>query len=118
MAEIHTDTYLRMSHVTGPGCVQVSLRFGTTPPDGPRVTIRAAREAILEPMMNVDDYVSEALEGVAEANRIHGTSLGLQEIEIVPDDFPTKGQVRHCAKTLATYLVQTKQSDASPLELT
>src|SRR5437899_2030281 len=41
MAEIRTDTYYRMSHVTGPGCVLVSLRFGNKPGKGPWVTIRA-----------------------------------------------------------------------------
>ena len=91
-----------MAHVTGPGCVLVSLRFGATPPDGPRVTFRVVRNAPGEPALNVDEYVSEAIDGVAEANRIHGTSVGLLEIEIIPSDYPTKGQVRHCAQTLTT----------------
>ena len=104
MSEIRIDTYLRMSHVTVAGCVLVSLRFGSTPSGGPWITIRAAQEAVVEPMMDVDAYVAEALEGVAEANRIHGTFLAVEEIEIVPDDFPAKGQVRHCAKVLTAHL--------------
>jgi len=103
MAEIRTDTYYRMSHVTGPGCVLVSLRFGITPPSGPWVTLRAARDAVVTPQLDVDAYVAEVLEGVAEANGLHGTSFGVEEIEIVPDDFPTPGQVRHCSKTLAVH---------------
>ncbi|RYD61052.1 MAG: hypothetical protein EOP84_36195 [Verrucomicrobiaceae bacterium] len=102
-----------MSHITGPGCVLVSLRFGVTPPEGPLVVIRAKLEAPIKPMMNVDTYVAEALEGVAEANALHGTSFALEEIEIVPDDFPVKGQVRHCARTLTSYCVdQARQNGA------
>ena len=111
MSQIHATTYHRMTHVTGPGCVQVSLRFGATPSDGPYVTYRVARNAPREPLLNVDEYVSAAIEGVAVAKRLHGTSIGLLEIGVIPNDYPTKGQVRHCAKTLATYLIQTKQSD-------
>jgi hypothetical protein len=103
MAEIRTDTYFRMSHVTGPGCVLVSLRFGRTPEKGPWVTIRAAREAQIEPRMNVDAYVAEVLDGVADANSELGSGIEVEEIEIVPDDFPTRGQVRHCAKILTIH---------------
>ena len=86
--------------MTGPGCVLVSLKFGTTPDRGPWVTIRAAREAMMDPSMDVDAYVAEVIAGVADANNELGTSIEVEEIEIVPDDFPTLGQVRHCAKTL------------------
>ncbi len=103
MAEIRSDTYYRLSHVTGPGCVLVSLRFGTMPAKGPWVSIRAAREAPVDPLMDVDAYVAEVLAGVADANMELGSSIEVEEIEIVPDDFPTRGQVRHCAKTLAAH---------------
>lgn len=93
----------------------VSLRFGKTPAKGPLVTVRAAREAAIGPMRDIDinRYVEEVIEGVAEANQIHGTTVELEEIEIVPDDYPTKGQVRHCAKILTVHFAtQTKQTDA------
>ena len=113
MPQIWTDTYFRMSHIAGPGCVLVSLRFGKTPAKGPLVTIRAAREGTIGPMKDIDRYVEEAIEGIAEANQIHGTTVELEEIEIVPDDCPTEGQVRHCAKILtAHFTTQTKQTDA------
>ncbi len=92
-----------MSHVTGPGCVLVSLKFGSAPERGPWVTIRAAREALIEPRMNVDTYVAEVIAGVADANNELGTTIEIEEIEIVPDDFPTAGQVRHCARTLSIH---------------
>lgn len=101
MAQAWNDTYYRMTHVTGPGCVLVSLRFGTPPPAGPYITFRAAREAMVDPMMNVDAYVAEVHEGVKEANEAHQSKVRVLEVEIVPDDHPTKGQVRHCARTLA-----------------
>jgi len=103
MSQIRVDTYYRMSHVTGPGCVLVSLKFGSAPEQGPWVTIRAAREALIEPNMDVDAYVAEVLAGVSDANNELGTSIEVGEIEIVPDDFPTAGQVRHCARTLTVH---------------
>ena len=114
MAEIRTDTYYRMSHVTGPGCVLVSLRFGTKPEKGPWVTIRAAREAPIDPSMDVDAYVAEVLDGVTDANSELGSSIEVEEIEIVPDDFPTRGQVRHCAKTLTTHFQRSTEPCAAP----
>ena len=78
----------------------VSLKFGATPDNGPWVTIRAAREAVIDPSMDVDAYVAEVIAGVADANNEIGTAIEVEEIEIVPDDFPTVGQVRHCAKIL------------------
>jgi hypothetical protein len=114
MAEMRIDTYHRMNHITGPGCVLVSLRFGVTPERGPWVAIRAAREAMVDPSMDLDAYVAEVLEGVADANKELGTSIQVEEIEIVPDDHPTRGQVRHCAKTLATCFGKNTEPGAAP----
>jgi hypothetical protein len=113
MSQIRVDTYYRMSHVTGPGCVLVSLKFGVTPDSGPWVSIRAAREALIDPSMDVDAYVAEVIAGVADANNELGSAIEVEEIEIVPDDFPTLGQVRHCAKTLTLqYKKSTEQDEA------
>lgn len=101
MAGITTATYYRMTHVTGPGCVLVSLRFGRMPVEGPWITFRSAREAVIDPQMDVDAYIAEVLEGVSEANQEIGSAVEVEEIEIVPDDYPTRGQVKHCAKILA-----------------
>lgn len=117
MAEIYSDTYYRMSHVTGPGCVLVSLRFGSMPPSGPWVTIRAAREAQIEPMMDVDAYIAEVLEGIAVANQELKTNIEVQEIEIVPDDHPTRDQVRHCATTLLKYYYTNKTEPSGSANL-
>lgn len=112
MAQISTATYYRMSHVTGPGCVLVSLKFGATPESGPWVTIRVARDAVIAPNMDVDAYVGEVIAGVADANIELGTTIEVEEIEIVPDDFPTLGQVRHCAKSLTIhYRKSTEQGE-------
>jgi len=101
--------------VTGPGCVLVSLKFGTTPDRGPWVTIRAAREAMINPSMDMDAYVAEVIAGVADANNELGSAIEIEEIEIVPNDFPTSGQVRHCAKTLTLqYIKSTYKGAAGP----
>jgi hypothetical protein len=114
MPEISTATYHRMSHVTGPGCVLVSLRFGRMPDQGPWVTIRAAREAAIDPSMDVDAYVAEVLDGVSEANQELGSAVEVEEIEVVPDDFPRPGQVRYCAKTLARHYANSTEQAAAP----
>lgn len=114
MPEISIATYYRMSHVTGPGCVLVSLRFGRMPHQGPRVTIRAAREAAIDPSMDVDAYIAEVLDGVSEANRELGVTVEVEEIEIVPDDFPRSGQVKHCAKTLVRHYMESAEQASTP----
>ncbi|ODA34964.1 hypothetical protein A6X21_04825 [Planctopirus hydrillae] len=112
MSQIRVDTYYRMSHVTGPGCVLVSLRFGTTPDKGPWVTIRAARGTLIDPSMDVDAYVAEVTAGVADANGELGSAIEVEEIQIVPNDFPRLGQVRHCAKTLTLQYKKSTEQEA------
>jgi hypothetical protein len=62
--------------------------------------------------MNVEAYVCEVLAGLDDANAQHGTSIGIEEIEIVPNDFPTSGQVRYCAKSLTSYYIRFIQKGA------
>lgn len=101
ISHISTVTYHRMAHVTGPGCVLVSLRFGVMEDDSPRVVLRGTPEEMARPLPDVDAYVKEALEGVAMVNEVHGSAVAVEEIEILPGDYPTPGQVRHCARKLA-----------------
>jgi hypothetical protein len=112
MAQLKRDTYHRMSHVTGPGCVLVSIRFGTTSESGPLITLRSAIGKNMEPRMNVTEYVEEVLRGVASANEEHQTTLEVEEIEIIPDDFPTKGQVTHCASKLVEFAINEEREQA------
>jgi hypothetical protein len=104
MATLNEAEYYRMQHVTGPGCVLVSLRFGKMPDSGPLVTIRTTPDRWSEPGMDIGSYVAEALDGVSEVNRELGISLEVAEIEVVPDDYPTIGQVRHCAMLIARHV--------------
>ena len=98
-----------MSHITGPGSVLVSLRFGQEPEDGPLVTIRTSIAKAAKPTLDVERYVAEVLEGVSEANRVHSSHLEVEEIEVVPDDYPTEGQVRYCATKLAEHTINCEQ---------
>ena len=102
-----------MTHVTGPGCVMVSLRFGTTPESGPWLIRRSAINSDVEPQMDIKEYVAEVLSGVASGNEQHGTSLEVEEIEIIPDDFPTKGQVAHCASKLVEFAINQEREQGS-----
>jgi len=113
MSEIWTDTYQRMSHVTGPGCVLVSLRFGKTPEKGPWLSTRGEVGTIIEPTFNLDSYVNEAIQGVQDANQKYGGKLEIKKIQIVPDDFPREGQVRYCAFKLAERELTRDRTSAS-----
>jgi len=64
--------------------------------------------------MDVDAYVGEVIQGVADANQELGTSVEVEEIEIVPDDFPTRGQVRHCATVLVKHHKRTTEQSHPP----
>ncbi|MBM1135050.1 hypothetical protein JO972_02130 [Verrucomicrobiaceae bacterium 5K15] len=110
METIRTDTYVRMSHVTGPGCVLVSLRFGRVPDGGPVITVRSSIAKAEKPSFDLEQYVAEVLEGVLDANRLHEANLEVEEIQIVPDDYPTRGQVRHCAEKITTYVIKANKT--------
>jgi hypothetical protein len=45
--------------------------------------------------------VSEILAGVARANDELGISLEVEAIEVVPDDYPGRGQAEHVAYRIA-----------------
>ena len=109
---IRTDTYVRMSHVTGPGCVLVSLRFGREPESGPVITLRSSLAKAAQPSLDVERYVKEVQEGVSEVNKRLGADLEVEEIQIVPDDYPTEGQVRYCATKLAEHTINSEQDGA------
>ena len=103
-----------MTHVTGPGCVKVSVRFGTTPDSGPWIIRRSAIDSDIEPQMNIEEYIEEVSQGVARGNKQFGTEFEVEEIEIIPDDFPTKGQVAHCAFKLVEFAVnQVREQDSA-----
>lgn len=104
--DIREDTYYRMSHVTGPGCVLVSLRFGNESDKEPIVTYWTAIDVIVEPSFSIDEYVQEVLDGVSEANHKFGGGLTVSEISIVPDDFPNSGQVKYCAFCIAEKVIK------------
>ena len=106
---IRTDTYVRMSHVTGLGCVLVSLRFGCEPESGPVITVRSSLGKVARPSLDVERYLQEVLEGVSEVNKRLGADLDVEEIQIVPDDYPTEGQVRYCATKLAEHTINSEQ---------
>ena len=84
------------------------------PVQGPRVMIRVARGGAMSPTMDLDAYVAEVIEGVSEANGELGSAVEVEEIEVVPDDFPRPGQVRHCAKMLVRNHVESSGPGAVP----
>ncbi|KZZ44119.1 hypothetical protein A3759_12140 [Thalassolituus sp. HI0120] len=50
---------------------------------------------------DLERHKTEILEGVQEANIKYGGSLQVQEIEVVPDDYPKEGQARYAAYQIA-----------------
>ncbi len=99
---IQRAVYYRTQHVTGPGCVLVSIRFGTAPSDGPgvvRLLSKEATQAVVS--FDLEAHVNEIMEGVAQANSELNGTLEVQQIEVVPDDFPRPGQARYAAYQIA-----------------
>jgi hypothetical protein len=100
--QISRSVFYRAQHVTGPACVLVSLKFGTTPDGGPLV-IRILAPKMIDPVpkFDVENHVAEVLAGVAQANSELGGSLEVEAVELVPDDYPKRFQARHVAYTIA-----------------
>lgn len=102
ITRIQRSVLYRYQHVTGSKCVLVSVRFGKAPPNGPTL-IRLLAMDRTEPAVQFDlaNHVSEILAGVARANDELGSCLEVEAIEVVPDDYPGKGQAEHVAYQIA-----------------
>ena len=105
---ITKNTYYRRQHVTGLGCVLVSIKFGITPEKGVLVIKRLS--------VNLDDakvkfdlelHINEVIEGVEEANVKYNGNLQVQEIEIIPNDYPMQGQAKRAALQIAESILTT-----------
>ncbi len=109
-----TASHWRMMRITGPTHVMVSIRFGKMPPEGPRLVLLPGRIPGAAPKFEVKNYVREVLEGVEEANRSEAAPVEVEEIEIVLDDCPSKGEVSRCAMALAVHSIlrRAREQDA------
>jgi hypothetical protein len=105
--DIQRTVFYRYQHVTGPGCVLVSLKFGVMPASGPRI-VRLLAEDKAEPKVafDLDAHVKEILEGVAQANSELNGQLQVEVIEVVPDDYPQRGQALYTAHKIACAVLQ------------
>lgn len=102
ITRIQRSVFYRYQHVTGPKCVLVSVRFGKVPPNGPtliRLLAMDRTEAAVQ--FDLSNHVSEILAGVARADYELGSRLEVEAIEVVPDDYPGKGQAEHVAYQIA-----------------
>lgn len=99
---IHQRTYYKVQHVTGPGCVLVSICFGVTPDGGPHIVRTLAGDRSESAIsFDLENHVAEILSGVAKANSEFGGDLQVQEIQVVPDDYPKKTQAEYVAYKIA-----------------
>ena len=99
---IQRSVFYRYQHVTGPKCVLVSLRFGKTPPSGPALYfLVGVHQAHTPPQFDLANHVTEVLAGVELANAEMGTRLEVEAIEVVPSDYPGKGQAQYVAYQIA-----------------
>ena len=106
---ISENIYYRRQHVTGSACVLVSIKFGETPENGVLVLKRLSlnlNDAQIQ--FDIERHTKEILEGVQEANNRHGGNLQVQEIEVVPNDYPKEGQARYTALQIAEYVLGKK----------
>ena len=94
--------YYRCQHVTGPGCVLVSLRFDENHRGTPVITrLLGVNHTDSNVRFDLDRTVQEINAGVDAANAKYSGSLIIAEIQIVPDDYPTKGQSQYAAFKIA-----------------
>lgn len=99
---IQQATYYRALHVTGPGCVLISIRFGKTPESGPHVIRLLSRNKTASAIsFDLENHIREILSGVDAANNEWGGALQVEEIQAVPDDYPKKGQAEYAAYKIA-----------------
>lgn len=104
MASIKTRVWHRMSHITGPGAVWLGRCFGDPSLDGPEilVTLRKGQtDGAIK--FDLERYLAEVREGVEYANGDLGSNLSVEAIQIVPDDYPTPGQVKYVAYLLTKH---------------
>ena len=103
---IHESTYYRRQHVTGSGCVLISIKFGQTPEGGVLVVKRLAlKQKDAEIQFDLNRHIEEILEGVQSANEKHNGNLEVQEIEVVPNDYPHRGQAMSAAFKIAEHVL-------------
>jgi hypothetical protein len=107
--DIHRQLSYRAQHVTGPKSVLVSIKFGSPPPQGPiviRLVAMGKDDATIK--FDLESHVAEVLAGVARANSELGGKLQVEVIEVVPDDYPGKGQAEHVAYKIALHVLTEK----------
>jgi len=103
---ITESTYYRRQHVTGPGCVLVSIKFGVTPEAGVLVIKRLGlNQNDAKIQFDLERHKAEILEGVQEANNKYSGDLQVQEIEVVPNDYPQVGQAKYAAFKIAEHVL-------------
>jgi hypothetical protein len=104
---VSEKTFYSAQHVTGPGCVLVTLRFGSTPKDGPYVTKKAPVDGEGDIQHDVVRFLKEVGEGVQRANREMNDSAEVEEVQIVADDFPVDGQVAQASYWITKHYIET-----------
>jgi hypothetical protein len=103
---IYEYTYFRRQHVTGPGSVLVSIKFGKTPESGVLLVKRLALKqeyAVIQ--FDLKMHVEEILAGVQNANEKYMGNLEVEEIEVVPNDSPKRGQAMAAAYKIAEHVL-------------
>ncbi|MBK1877087.1 hypothetical protein [Pelagicoccus mobilis] len=112
---VSEKTYYSAQHVTGPGCVLVTLRFGKTPKDGSIVFKKALVDGDGEVKHDVERFVKEVEEGIDQANKEMNDSVEVEEIQIVTDDYPMVGQVARVSYWITKHYIE---KGANQAELT
>lgn len=86
---IKARTWYTLDHVTGPSALYLSLCFGETPPQGPRIE-RRLRDGATDSSFKFDVVrcVAEILAGVEEANARCDGAVQIEAIQFYPDDYP------------------------------
>ncbi|WP_330959647.1 hypothetical protein [Photobacterium sp. 53610] len=99
---IQKSIHYRKSNITGSNWVLVSIKFDQTLAKGVAV-IKIITADNVDSKLNFDlnQYIGEVISGVRIANEKYGGDLEVQEIEVIPSDSPSKGQVLTIAYDIA-----------------
>lgn len=94
--------FLALPHISGPCAVLVSLKFGQAPESGPVVVcLEPIGPGPKEIRFDLVRHLREIGEGVAAANVEFGGDLQITAVEVVPDDYPGRGQAQTTAYRIA-----------------
>ncbi|WP_155732527.1 hypothetical protein, partial [Pseudoalteromonas luteoviolacea] len=107
MSRIQESLFYRYQHVTGPGCVLVSIQFTDTAVNDIKIVKLLSKDEVGSTIQfDLDNHINEIKKGVEKANKELSGSLIIGAIEVVPSDYPRKAQAEFAAYKVACHVIK------------